>query len=190
MAGLEPLAPQCALEDVSTGDGSELRQPKDPRLHPRFHSARSSCALAVNAFGYWRCDPTTLVVAGTGGYQQLRFEAKFPIAGSGRRIPPNIDVHATGSSESLAVESKLLEYLSTTKPVSIADEYDRAIIDFTKAIAIEPKEAAFYNNRGLAWYFKGEYERAISDLTLAILLEPGNSIAQFNLEAARKASND
>ena len=118
---------RAALEDVSSGDGSELRQPKDPTLHPRFHSARSSCALAVNAFGYWRCDPTSLVVAGTGEYQQLRFEAKFPITGSGRRIPPNVDVHAVGASHSLAVESKLLEYLSTAKPVLIAPEYNRAI---------------------------------------------------------------
>jgi hypothetical protein len=120
-------ARRVALEDVSSGDGSELRKPKDPTLNPRFHSARSSCALAVNAFAYWRCDTTSLVMDGAGGYEQLRFEAKFPIRRSGRRIHPNVDVHATGPSRSVAVESKLLEYVSVAKPISIAAEYDDAI---------------------------------------------------------------
>jgi hypothetical protein len=117
----------AALEDVTSGDGSELRQPKDTTLHPRFHSARSSCALAVNAFGFWRCDPGRLVVDGAGSFEQLRFEAKFPIEHASRRVPPNLDVHVVGSAQSLAIESKLLEYLSPAKPASIAFAYDRAI---------------------------------------------------------------
>jgi hypothetical protein len=47
----------AAILDVEQGDGGELAQPSDPSLHPRFHSARSSCALAVNLFGPWRLDP-------------------------------------------------------------------------------------------------------------------------------------
>ena len=64
---------------------------------------------------------------GDGRVSAAALEAKFPITGSGRRIPPNVDVHAVGASHSLAVESKLLEYLSTAKPVLIAAEYNDAI---------------------------------------------------------------
>ncbi|MGH6854589.1 MAG: tetratricopeptide repeat protein [Aestuariivirga sp.] len=49
-------------------------------------------------------------------------------------------------------------------------EYDRAIADFDKAIALNPKYAKPYNNRGFAYYDKGEYGRAIADFDKAIAL--------------------
>jgi len=127
VGSIEGCARERAIADVRAGDGSELKQPKDSSLSPRFHSSRSSCALAVNAFGYWRCDPSTLRIARTGGFERLRFEAKFPIEGATRRVPPNLDAHMSGPTVAVAVESKLLEYLSPAKPVEIAGAYDRAI---------------------------------------------------------------
>jgi len=124
---LSDCARRHALEDVAQGDGSELRSPKDPTLQPRFHSSRSSCALAVNAFGLWRCDPSSLVVAGTDGFTELRFERKLPIAGCNGRIPPNLDVFAAGTAGNVAVESKLLEYMSLAPPPSISPAYATAI---------------------------------------------------------------
>jgi tetratricopeptide (TPR) repeat protein len=51
-------------------------------------------------------------------------------------------------------------------------EYDRAIADFTQAIALKPDFALAYSNRGNAYANKGEYDRAIADYTQAIKLNP------------------
>ena len=40
-------------------------------------------------------------------------------------------------------------------------EYDSAIVDFTKAIELNPNYAIAYNNRGVAYHLKKEYDSAI-----------------------------
>ncbi len=49
---------------------------------------------------------------------------------------------------------------------------DRAIADYSQAIALDPKFAAAYNIRGIAYYRKGEVDRAIADYSRAIALDP------------------
>ena len=49
--------------------------------------------------------------------------------------------------------------------------YDRAIEDFNKAIALDPKDALAYGIRGLAYYMKRQYDRAIEDYNKAIALD-------------------
>ena len=56
----------------------------------------------------------------------------------------------------------------------------RAIVDFTKAIELNPDYAIAYNNRGVAYYLKKEYESAIVDFTKAIELNPDYAIAYNN----------
>jgi tetratricopeptide (TPR) repeat protein len=52
-------------------------------------------------------------------------------------------------------------------------DYDRAIADYTMALKIDPRFAASYHNRGLAYREgKGDYNRAISDFSKVIELEP------------------
>jgi serine/threonine protein kinase/Tfp pilus assembly protein PilF len=51
-------------------------------------------------------------------------------------------------------------------------EYERAIVDYSMAIQLEPEYAAAYHWRGAAWYYKKEYERAIADYSESIRLEP------------------
>ena len=65
------------------------------------------------------------------------------------------------------------------KPITIAamltsakGEYDRAIVDFNKAIQLKPDFDAAYNNRGLAYHDKDDYDRAIVDFNTAIKLKP------------------
>ena len=59
-------------------------------------------------------------------------------------------------------------------------EYDRAIEDFGKAIALNPKYAKAYINRGNAYYHKGEYDRATKDYDKAIALDPKYALAYYN----------
>jgi tetratricopeptide (TPR) repeat protein len=59
-------------------------------------------------------------------------------------------------------------------------QYDRAILCFDKAIAIEPEFAEAYCNRGTAYYEKGEYDRAILDFNKAIEINPEFADAYYN----------
>ena len=56
-------------------------------------------------------------------------------------------------------------------------EYDRAILEYNKAIKIDPGSTNAYNNRGNAYQDKSEYDRAIRDYTKAIEIDPKDAIA-------------
>jgi lipoprotein NlpI len=51
-------------------------------------------------------------------------------------------------------------------------DYDRAIVDFTKAIRIAPELAGSYNDRGFVYNLEGAYDRGIADYTEDIRLFP------------------
>ena len=69
-------------------------------------------------------------------------------------------------------------------------EYDRAIADYTEAIALDPNDAIAYSNRGVAYKKKGEVDRAIADHTTAIALDPDYAIAYFNRGVAYRKKGD
>ncbi|HTK49280.1 MAG TPA: tetratricopeptide repeat protein [Gemmatimonadaceae bacterium] len=54
-------------------------------------------------------------------------------------------------------------------------EYDRAIRDFDRAIALQPGLVVAWRNRGLAHREKGDFERAIADYDQAALLSPADA---------------
>ena len=64
---------------------------------------------------------------GLTGFEKLRFERKCPVQGVKRGNPPNLDVLAEKDGFVLAIESKLIEYLTPAKRASIASSYDYAI---------------------------------------------------------------
>ncbi|HKP15596.1 MAG TPA: tetratricopeptide repeat protein [Gemmatimonadaceae bacterium] len=53
-------------------------------------------------------------------------------------------------------------------------EYERAIRDFDRALALNPGLVAAWRQRALAYRGKGDYERALADLEQAILLAPSD----------------
>jgi lipoprotein NlpI len=53
-------------------------------------------------------------------------------------------------------------------------EYERAIRDFDRALALDPGLVAAWRQRALAHRGKGDYERALADLEQAILLAPSD----------------
>jgi len=66
------------------------------------------------------------------------------------------------------------------------NEYDQAILDYTKAIEINPRLGVSYSNRALAYYNKREYDKAWQDVhkteSLGYVVHPGF------LKALREAS--
>ena len=116
---------QASLNDVRHGDGGELRLPRSGRP-PSFHSAYSSCALAINAFGPWRLNPLGLTINGRAGFTSLNFEAKFPINPNWRRAP-NIDVVCRSPNEVVAIESKLTEHLTPRHTAKFSPRYSKVV---------------------------------------------------------------
>lgn len=52
--------------------------------------------------------------------------------------------------------------------------FDRAVDDYTRALELDPANAAAYNNRGYAWRKLGRYDAAVADYTRSLELEPDN----------------
>ena len=58
--------------------------------------------------------------------------------------------------------------------------YDKAIVEFTKAIKIDPDLAPGYSWRGSAYYKNAQYGLAINDFTMAINLDPASSASDYH----------
>jgi probable HAF family extracellular repeat protein len=59
-------------------------------------------------------------------------------------------------------------------------QLDEAIAEFSKAIELNPRAAAAYNNRGLAYANKKQYDQALADYAKAIELKPQFDAPHFN----------
>lgn len=59
-------------------------------------------------------------------------------------------------------------------------DFDLAIIDYTKALDINPNLAKAYDNRGVAYADEGSLPRAIADFTMAIANDPKDADAYNN----------
>ena len=69
------------------------------------------------------------------------------------------------------------DYVSRGYGYGEKGEYDKALADFDKAIALGLENATVYGNRGMAYNGKGDYDRAMADFTKAIALDPKNATA-------------
>jgi tetratricopeptide (TPR) repeat protein len=70
-------------------------------------------------------------------------------------------------------------------------DYNRALVDFDKAIELDPKLAALYLGRGTVYLEKGNTEKAIGDLTLAVKLDVSlKSLADPLLERCTATKHD
>ena len=61
------------------------------------------------------------------------------------------------------------------------NEFDKAIADYTEAVAADPKSAIAYDCRGNAWRRKGEYGKAIADSVKAVAIDSKHESAYDNL---------
>lgn len=59
-------------------------------------------------------------------------------------------------------------------------DYDRALADYDRAIALNPEYADAYDNRGIAYRRKGDYDRAIADHDRAVALNPNGADYYYN----------
>jgi hypothetical protein len=156
------------LADLREGSGGELTATDAHR--PKFHSAFSSCGLAVNAFGPWRLDPNDLGISGNNSWSTLRFEAQRPIFAS-KATPPNLDVLFTADDRVVAVESKLTEFLAGHETASFAERYHEVVDELAHEswaamyalLTAEPRRFAFLNADQLVKHYLGLRRAQIED---------------------------
>lgn len=72
------------------------------------------------------------------------------------------------------------------------EKYSKALLDFDKALALNPNLNAFniYLNRGVAYMNLDEMENALQDFTKAIELDPSNASAYHSRGLARYQADD
>lgn len=184
-----------SLADLREGSGGELTATNAHR--PKFHSAFSSCCLAVNVFGPWRLDPSGLAIEGCSGFTSLRFEAQRPIFSS-RATPPNLDVLLESDDEVLAIESKLTEYLTGNEKASFADRYGEVVADLAheswagvyRLLLNDPSRFSFLNADQLVKHYLGLKRTQQNDARPVTLLylywEPPNADTPAFLEHRRE----
>jgi hypothetical protein len=111
---LLPMHPATRAE-FANGDGDELGCPIKPG---KMRSLRSSSALAVNVFEFWRYRPLSALTGALGlegDYVELHFEQKLPTGLRGKR--PNIDVILFQKSGPPAgIECKFCEPYDASQP--------------------------------------------------------------------------
>ena len=69
-------------------------------------------------------------------------------------------------------------------------EYDLAIVDYNKALELNPKSVPAYFNRGRAFYFKREFASAVESYTKVIELTPEDSVVYYNRGVAYEKMGD
>ena len=108
---------------------------------------------------------------------------------------PTPDLEATVEA---MVQKELEKTVSTPIPIALTEckslsechasgfdylesgEYSRALPYFTDAIALDPRDAVAYYNRGLAYHELGQYEKAIENYSETIRLDPQVADAYYN----------
>jgi hypothetical protein len=122
--------------DFEAGAGRELKG--------KMRAPHSSSALAVNTFGRWSGEPSSLCICGHTGFKSLKFEQQCPTGLGG--TAPHLDVLAVAPKAVVAVESKCLEHLHL-KHVDFSPSYltitdARAGSPFFK-LALHPREIRY-----------------------------------------------
>ena len=79
----------------------------------------------------------------------------------------------------LGCVNPVLEHLEQGGTYADKEQWDEAIIEYSKAIELDPEFAPSYYCRGLAYHGKGDLDRAIADFDKAINLNPEFALAYF-----------
>ena len=69
-------------------------------------------------------------------------------------------------------------------------DYDRAIIEYSDAIKLNPNYTTAFNRRGNTYYSKKDYDKAITDYSQALMLNPNEAVYYSNRGGAYKWKGD
>src|SRR5262249_23497466 len=69
----------------------------------------------------------------------------------------------------------------------VVSNYDRAMDDLNRALALDPKLAEAWSDRGVAWFSKQDFTRAITDFNQALRLNPRQADTYYGRGVTRLA---
>ncbi|MAX81496.1 MAG: hypothetical protein CL843_15150 [Crocinitomicaceae bacterium] len=84
------------------------------------------------------------------------------------------------TDEFLKQKNNLYLYAWRARTYNQLKEFEKAILDLSKAIEIDPNNALAYHNRGNVYYHLKEFEKAIQDYNKAIEIDPNDASAYYN----------
>jgi len=83
-----------------------------------------------------------------------------------------------------------IEWIENGGAYYISGNYKDAIVSFSKAIELNPKDAEHYVTRGVAYHALGNYTQAINDYSEAVKINPRNAHAYYNRALAYDGLGD
>jgi tetratricopeptide (TPR) repeat protein len=82
------------------------------------------------------------------------------------------------------------EYFSIAEKNIENRQFDQAVINYTKAININPSNSDYLVSRGIAYNYIGDYYKAITDFTRALEIKPKDLYAYLNSSIAKNNLGD
>ena len=120
-----------------------------------------------------------LALSATGAWAD-RYSDCDQSADPDRRIRGCTQVIERGERESS--ENRSFAYTNRGNAYDDKGEYDLAIADFNKAIALNPNDAYAYNNRGVTYEKNGDKDQAIADFRKTLEIDPSHQYAKESLK--------
>jgi tetratricopeptide (TPR) repeat protein len=109
------------------------------------------------------------------------------ISGSPRSLLVTLCVFAAGCSDAAtAQQDRALAYHKSGGEWYVQGDVDKAIVAYSKAIELDPTQADFWFDRGVAWDDQGKLAKAVADYSEAIRLAPHQTDAWYNRAYARQ----
>jgi len=96
----------------------------------------------------------------------------------------------TDQAQTVSNQKQVKGYLDNAKKFHDSKDYDPAIMEYSKAIGADPKEAMAYGGRGLMYLLKGQYDSAIIDLNKALELNGDYGEAYFGRAIALQQNGE
>jgi tetratricopeptide (TPR) repeat protein len=97
------------------------------------------------------------------GAPAMAADSRMDVCANDKLAAPDRIVACTNVLEDKAASpsDQAIAYFDRGNALDAAGEYDRALSDYNKAIALDPKDADALNNRGLTWSHLGEAIRRV-----------------------------
>jgi tetratricopeptide (TPR) repeat protein len=169
---------------MSNGGCIDLSFPKSISCLPgaRFPMGlRHREGLAMNKFVLTHvCIAGQLLLCGLGARAQDASDLTACVSsGAGKDNSKTISLCSLALDRDKEPSRRVIAYQVRAATFKDNGDYDKSIADYTQAIAIEPKAADHFLNRGSVYERKGDKSKAISDYSEAIKIDPKRWDAYF-----------
>jgi tetratricopeptide (TPR) repeat protein len=107
--------------------------------------------------------------------QKIREELENALWPSSKEPDPDTDATEIEDSDTFSQDIEKDYYACFERGIAYAEHYDKAIVEYTKAIQLMPRISLAYDLRGDAYVEAKRYDEAIRDYSTAIGLDPKDS---------------